>query len=66
MGLTLDQVEKAIQDVLTLGESVTTDDTSFTRADLGKLVALRDKLKAEQTDPSSEGGFYGRTCGGAR
>ena len=66
MPITVDEVETAIRDILTQGVTVTVDDITYGRADLGALRKLHDQLKAEQPDPNTGRAYYGRTCGGAR
>ena len=47
MALTLTEVETAISDVMTLGQSTTQDGTMYTAASMKTLQALRDTLQRE-------------------
>jgi len=47
MALTLSTIETAIETLLSGGQSVTVDGMTYTRASLGALITMRDKLKHE-------------------
>ena len=53
MALTLAQVDQAIEDILTKGQSTALDGTSLTRANLAGLTELRDRL--QNTEPRTSG-----------
>ena len=48
MAITLTEVETAITQVETSGQSGTVDGVSYTRANLTALIQLRDKLQGKQ------------------
>ena len=47
MALTLAQIETAIADVLTSGQSTTQDGTTYTAASMAVLQSMRDDAKME-------------------
>lgn len=54
MALTLAQVETAIEEVLTKGQSITTDGQTWTAANLYQLRELRKTMQAQEAgDPLS-------------
>lgn len=52
MALTLDKIEAAIEAILDGAQSYTVGDTTYTRADLDKLKALRRELRQESLESS--------------
>lgn len=52
MSLTVAQVDAAITQILTTGQSVTIDGVTYTRADLGALRLLRSEIQSEEASSS--------------
>ena len=52
MSLTVAQVDAAITQILTTGQSVTIDGVTYTRADLGALRLLRSEIQSEESSTS--------------
>ena len=58
-GLTLSQVEEAINAILEGGQSYKIGTRALTRADLKELVSLRNQLATEQGSADTDAGIPG-------
>jgi len=64
VALTVSQIDAAIEAILTTGQSITVDGTSYTRADLGRLQDLRKQIQSEEA-VSTQGNIFSRSLTGA-